>query len=281
MIRLIRNVNETVIAASTHNIKKPFAGWLRDIHSLGFRHLDVEFFKIVDEPYVIGKNVGRLKSIDGDAVQELKHWVENNMIKVISFEAGSLLVGDDKKLRESVARIREVISIAFSFKCSIVSVTPSSFKENVSREDIVKSCRVLMDECSSYDVKLSLENGEVGSIKILRRPEDISYVIDKIASPSLGICLDVAAAATIDFNIASYISHFIDHVNIIHINDITKDLKFKNLIVGLGDVEFNSFMSLVKKHNIPLVIEIYSGYGPVDLYLCKRQVEKILQQVDC
>lgn len=280
-MRLIRSMRETIIAASTHNIKKPFVGWLRDIHSLGFRHLDVEFFKIVDEPYTIGNSVGRLKSIDGEAVQELKHWVESNMIKVVSFEAGSLLVDDDKRLRKSVARIREVISTALLFKCPIVSVTPSSFKENVSREDIVRSCRVLMDECGGYNVKLSLENGEVSSIKILRRPEDISYVIDKIGSPSLGICLDVAAAATIDFNIASYISQFIDYVDIIHINDVTKDLKFKNLIVGLGDLEFNPFMSIVKKHKIPLVIEIYSGYGPVDLFLCKRQIEKILHQVDC
>ncbi len=274
-------MKETIIAASTHNIKKPFAGWLRDIYSLGFRHLDVEFFKIVDEPYAIGSNIGKLKSIDSDAVRELKHWVENHMMKVISFEAGSLLIDDDKKLRKSIARIHEVISIAVSFKCPIVSVTPSSFNENVSREDIVKSCRVLIDECSSYNVKLSLENGEVGSIKILRKPEDISYVIEKVDSPILGVCLDVAAAATIDFNIMSYASQFTDYIDIIHVNDVTRDLKFKNLIVGLGDLEFNSFMSLVKKRKIPMVIEIYSGYGPVDLYLCKRQIEKILRQVSC
>jgi len=274
-------MKETIIAASTHNIKKPFASWFRDIYSLGFRHLDVEFFKIVDEPHVIMDNISKLKSIDSGVVRELKHWVENDMIKVISFEAGALFIEDDKKLRKSIARIREVISMAVSFKCPMVSITPSSFNENVSKEKIVEGCRALVDECESYGVKLSLENGEIGSIKVLRKPEDISYVIEKVDSPILGVCLDVAAAATINFNVMSYASKFIDYIDIIHVNDVTRDLKFKNLIVGLGDLEFNSFMSLVKKRKIPMVIEIYSGYGPVDLYLCKRQIEKILRRVDC
>ncbi|MEM2239278.1 MAG: TIM barrel protein [Candidatus Bathyarchaeia archaeon] len=273
-------MKETIIAASTHNIKKPYANWLRDIHSLGFRYIDVEFFKIVDEPYTIGDSISRLKSIESDAVQELKNWVESSMLRVVSFEAGALFVDDDKRLRKSIARIREVISAALSFKCSMVTVTPSSFKEVVSREDIVKGCRVLIDECESYNVKLVLENGEVGSIKILRKPEDISYVIERVDSPILGVCVDVAAAATIDFNIVSYVSRFIDHIDIIHINDVTRDLKFKNLIVGLGDLKFDPFVRLVKKYGIPMVIEIYSGYGPVDLYLCKRQIEKIIRQVD-
>jgi hypothetical protein len=42
-------MRETVIAVSTHNVKKPFSNQLRDIHSLGFRHLDVKFFKGLDE----------------------------------------------------------------------------------------------------------------------------------------------------------------------------------------------------------------------------------------
>lgn len=274
-------MKETIIAASTHNIKKPFTNWLRDVYSLGFRHLDVEFFKIVDEPHTIGSGIGKLKSIESDALYELKNWVENNTIKIVSFEAGALFVDDERRIKRSIARICEVISTALSFKCPVVTVTPSSFKENVSREDIVKSCKMLIDECGSYSIKLSLENGELGSIKILRRPEDIRYVLEKVDSSILGVCLDVAAAATIDFNILSYTSRFIDYVDIVHINDITKDLKFKNLIVGLGDLKLNSLISIIKKRGIPMVIEIYSGYGPVDLYLCRRQIEKILRQVDC
>jgi len=42
-------MKKTVIAVSTNNIKKPFSNRLLDIHSLGFRHLAVEFFKVLDE----------------------------------------------------------------------------------------------------------------------------------------------------------------------------------------------------------------------------------------
>jgi hypothetical protein len=42
-------MRKTVIAVSTHNVKKPFYNKLRDIHSPSFRRLAVEFFKVLDE----------------------------------------------------------------------------------------------------------------------------------------------------------------------------------------------------------------------------------------
>ncbi|KYH36705.1 MAG: hypothetical protein AYL29_011730 [Candidatus Bathyarchaeota archaeon B24] len=272
---------KTIIAASTHNAKSPFNSWLKDIYNLGFRYLDVEFFRIIDESYCFKDGVVKIGRLKTDYLKELKQWVDKGLMQVVSFEAGSLYVDDEERLKKSITRVRKVVAEAESFKCPIVSVTPASFKKGISMDTVACCCKKLIDECSCYDVKLALENGEVGSIKILRKPEDIDYVLHKVGSPRLGFCLDVAAAATVDFDVSSYASKLLDYILVIHMNDITKDLRFKNLIIGLGDLEFKPLLAMVKPRRIPLVIEIYSGYSPIDLYLCRRQIEKLVKQVDC
>lgn len=273
------SVAEMVIAVSTHNAKKPLRSWLRDVYTLGFRYLDVEFFRIIDEPFWFTSGFSRLKSLGTGFLKELKNWVDRGLISVVCMEAGALYVDDLKRLKRSISRIRKVASKAELFKCPLISVTPSSLKGTVPMDELIESCKALLDECSAYNVKIALENGEVGSIKILRKPEQLKLVMQRLNSVRLGICLDVAAAATVEFDVASYASNLIDHVFIVHINDITRDLRFKNLIVGLGDIDFKPLLTVVKSRRIPLVIEIYSGYGPIDVYLCKRQIEKILKAI--
>lgn len=56
-------------------------------------------------------------------------------------------------------------------------------------------------------------------------------------------------------------------------------MRFKDIIVGLGDLDFPAFLKLLKDRDIPFIIEVFSGYGAIDVYLCKRQVERLLYQL--
>ncbi|MBS7627632.1 sugar phosphate isomerase/epimerase, partial [Candidatus Bathyarchaeota archaeon] len=177
-------------------------------------------------------------------------------------------------------RVRNAINLARELGGPTVSFTPFSMNKRASKmEEMVELCTKLCEYGEDTGIKLALENGERGSPKLLKSPGELLTIISKVNHKNLGVCLDLAAAATYDFNVARYASKILDHVLILHVNDITEDLRFKNIIVGLGDLDFPSILKLFKGRDIPMVIEIFSGYGAIDLFLCKRQIERIFRKL--
>ncbi len=267
-----------IIAASTHNAKDPFPVWLKDIVSLGFRYIDVEYLKVPDAPRGLRDIVKltELKGIEPEDVATIKEFRSRKFLEVVGIEAGALAMESPDSLAKTERRVREVVDLASNLGADIVSFTPSVFNHGkVSFAALTEACSRLCHHAEHKAVKLALENGEQGSKKLLRTPEQILSVIAQVGSPNLGVCLDVAAAATQDFNVAQFASKLAEHTFIVHINDVTRDLRFKNLIVGLGDLELAPLFNMFKGRKIPFVIEIFSGYGAIDVFLCKRQIERV------
>ncbi|MEM3693293.1 MAG: sugar phosphate isomerase/epimerase [Candidatus Bathyarchaeia archaeon] len=267
-----------ILAASTHNVKEPFEVWLRDLVSLGFKYLDLEFFKVPEGAE--DKGIQRPFGFGSKELRVVKEFVERDMMRVVGIEAGALFLDGQRTLEESEKRVKNAINLARELGGPTVSFTPFSMSKRASKmEEMVELCTKLCEYGENIGIKLALENGERGSPKLLKSPEELLTIISKVNHKNLGICLDFAAAATYDFNVARYASKILDHILILHVNDITEDLRFKNIIVGLGDLDFPSILKLFKGRDIPMVIEIFSGYGAIDLFLCKRQIERIFRKL--
>jgi sugar phosphate isomerase/epimerase len=266
------------LAASTHNMKEPFEIWLRDLVSLGFRYLDLEFFKVPEGAE--DKRIQLPFDFGSKELKVVKEFAERGLMKVVGIEAGALFLDGKRMMEESEKRVKNAVNLAKELGGATVSFTPFCLNKRAYKmEEAAELCAKLCEYGEDLGIKLALENGERGSPKILKSPAELLNLIKEVNHKNLGICLDLAAAATYDFNVARYASKILDHIFIIHVNDITEDLRFKNIIVGLGDLDFLSILKLFKGREIPMVIEIFSGYGAIDLFLCKRQIERIFRRL--
>jgi len=270
------------IAASTHNAKHPLAAWLKDLLSLGIDILEIEYVKV---PEAVRRSprrvrVKRVERIKPEDLETIREFLRRRMIRVVGIEAGALAFDDPQQLSATERRIRRVIDLAYELNAGIVSFTPSLFSRGtVPLEAMAAPCTRLVHYAEARKLHLALENGEKGSDKLLKTPTELSSLLRLVGSPNLGVCLDVSAAATYEFDVARFASALLPQVLIVHINDITRDLRFKNIIVGLGDIEFPPFLRLFKGTDVPFVIEIFSGYGAIDVFLCKKQIERLLHQL--
>ncbi|MCS7113019.1 MAG: sugar phosphate isomerase/epimerase family protein [Nitrososphaerota archaeon] len=267
-------VSETyVIAASTHNIKRPILDWLRLLIHFGFSYLDVECVRSPDEADSIADS-----RISLEEAKIIENAVEKGVVNVVSIEAGSLFVDTPRLARRYEEVVKKMLKLAKRLKAGIVSFTPASMSGGTSWEGLVESCKSICSEAESYGLIVAFENGEVGSRKIIQSVEDMRRLLDEVDRDNLGLCIDISAAATYDFDVAKIIKSIVDAVKIVHINDITADLAFKNLPVGVGDLDYESIASILSGIKTPMILELYSGYGPVELYLCKRKLEQLLSK---
>lgn len=262
-----------IIAASTHNVKRPISDWLRLLIRFGFNYLDIECVRSPDERSSVADN-----RINLEEARIIENAVEKGLVNVVSVEAGGLFVDTPQLARKYVEVIRTMLKLARRLKASIVSFTPASMTGEASWEGLVESCKYICREAESYGLTVAFENGEVGSRKIVQSIEDMRRLIDEVDQDNLGLCIDISAAATYDFDVAKIIRIMMDVVKAVHINDITADLAFKNLPVGVGDLDYESIALVLSTIKAPMILELYSGYGPVELYLCKRKLEQILSK---
>ncbi len=256
---------------------------MKDLLSLGLNLLEIEYVKVPEAVRRSARKVRvkRVERMRPEDVATVKEFVRRGMIRVIGIEAGALVFDDDQQLAATEMRVRGVIDLASELGAGIVSFTPSFFRNGkVPIEAMAGPCGRLTRYGEARKLRLAVENGEKGSDKLLKTADDLSSLLRLVGSPSLGICLDVSAAATCDYDITRFASSILPQVFIVHVNDITKDLRFKNIIVGLGDIDFPPFLQLFTGRDVPLVIEIFSGYGTIDVFLCKRQIERLLLQLD-
>ncbi|MEM2905710.1 MAG: sugar phosphate isomerase/epimerase [Candidatus Bathyarchaeia archaeon] len=271
------------IAASTHNAKHPLGRWLKDLLSLGLDVLEIEYMKI---PEAVRRSqrrlrVDRVERMKPDDIAAIREVVQKGLMRVVGVEAGALAFDDTQQLAVTERRVRRVIDLAYELKAGIVSFTPSLFRDRtVPLEAMADSCGRLTQYGEARGIRLAVENGEEGSDKLLKTPGELSSLLRLVGSPNLGVCLDVSAAATYDFDVARFASALLPQVFIVHVNDITRDLRFKNIIVGLGDIDFPPFLRLFREMSVPFVIEIFSGYGAIDIFLCRKQIEKLLRHLD-
>lgn len=268
------------IAASTHNAKRPLRVWLKDLVSLGVNLLGIEYVKVPEAVRrsprrVHVKRVERIRSEDVAAIKDL---TRRGSVRVVGIEAGALVFDDGQQLAATERRVRKVVDLAVELDAGVVSFTPSLFIHGtVPLETVAAPCGRLVRYAEARNLRLAVENAEKGSDKLIGSPDELSRLLELVGSPNLGLCLDVSAAATFDYDVARFASSLIPRVFITHVNDITRDLRFKNIIVGLGDIDFPPFLQLFKGRDVPFVIEIFSGYGAIDVYLCKKQIERMLR----
>jgi sugar phosphate isomerase/epimerase len=263
----------SIIAASTHNVKRPVSDWLRTLIYFGFSYLDVECIRSPDEKGGIADN--RISLEEAKIIEDA---VEKGLVNVVSVEAGGLFVDTSQLARRYGEMVKRMFKLARRMKAKIVSFTPASMTGKVSWEGLIESCKSICREAELQGLTVAFENGEVGSRKIVQSVEDIRRLLDDVDQDNLGLCLDISAAATYDFNVAKIIKSILDTVRIIHVNDITADLAFKNLPIGVGDLDYESIALVLSSIKTPIVLELYSGYGPVELYLCKRKLEQLLSK---
>jgi len=262
-----------VIAASTHNVKRPISDWLRLLIHLGFSYLDVECIRSPDERGSMMDN-----RVSLEEVQIIERAVEKGSINVVSVEAGGLFVDTPQIASRYEEIVKRMLKLAKRLKAKIVSFTPASMTGRVSWKSLVDSCKSICKEADTHKLTIAFENGEVGSRKIIQSVEDVRRLLEDVDQDNLGLCLDISAAATYDFDVARIMKNLIDSIEIIHINDITADLLFKNLPVGVGDLDYESIALVLSSVKAPMILELYSGYGPVELYLCKRKLEQLLSK---
>ncbi|MEM2739371.1 MAG: TIM barrel protein [Candidatus Bathyarchaeia archaeon] len=262
-----------VIAASTHNVKRPISDWLRLIIHFGFNYLDIECVRSPDERSSVADS-----RISLEEARIIEDAVEKGLVNVVSVEAGGLFVDTPQLARRYEEIVRRMLRLARRLRASIVSFTPASMTGKASWEGLVESCKSICREAESCGLTVAFENGEVGSRKIVQSIEDMRRLLDEVDQDNLGLCIDISAAATYDFDVARVIKSMVDAVKAVHINDITADLAFKNLPVGVGDLDYESIALILSSIRTPMILELYSGYGPVELYLCKRKLEQLLSK---
>jgi sugar phosphate isomerase/epimerase len=192
---------------------------------------------------LFGPEIGE---IDQNSLRLICEAASKGLINVVSLETYPLTFDNSSLLEASKTKIEEIIDFAKTLKAEIVSFGLANFnRKKVPWEKIVSSCSEVAHCASSRNVKVAIENGEFSSLyNLLKTPRQFKNLCEGVNSSHFGLCLDVSAAATVDFNVARFAKKVQKHVFAVHVNDMTRDLRFKNLIVGSGDIKFRPFFKL-------------------------------------
>lgn len=202
------------------------------------------------------------------------------------------LAGSEDVREKSVSSMIAELNTASRFGIKGTVVHLGSFKKGRSEDsgtllfeespevykDLFESIKRILNE-TPKETLLIIEN--MGTRKIGKSLEEIAYIIEKLSSPRLRVCLDTCHlhAAGIDLSTEDLLNDFIDHFDKIigislleffHINDSRDEfgsLRDRHENIGEGKIPKEVF-SLILNHpklkKVPFITEVpgFDGNGP-------------------
>ncbi len=106
--------------------------------------------------------------------------------------------GPNPAAREAAqAEILALLKALPILNCSLLVVHPGGLADRAERslqENVKKSIQILLEDCAPQGIRIALENinSELGS------PQGVSRLVEEIAAPNLGMCLDLGHANLVE-----------------------------------------------------------------------------------
>lgn len=149
--------------------------------------------------------------------------------------------------------------MAQELSCPCVSLTSGrlvpGIRPEVSMDLLEESLRELVDYAAERSIRIGIEY-EPGLL--VENCEELSMLLDRIESPSLGANLDVGHSHVIGENPDEVIACLGPKIFHIHIEDI-RARKHYHRIPGTGDMDFGKLFGILTDHG-------YEGFVTVELY---------------
>lgn len=185
-------------------------------------------------------------------------------LEISSVTANAPLVCDDETWRASRRRLIRSFEVAAILgrglalpvslgahkpKAPLLGGTPPPIVAQDSWETdralIIDRFADLAESAASLGCTVALEP-HAGAV--VSTPEQALAVLDGVASPALGINLDISHFAVRDFDLADVVSTLLPHAVVVEVKDHRRtDDGFDFLIPGEGDFDYPAFLALLRR----------------------------------
>jgi len=150
---------------------------------------------------------------------------------------------DDRDVREHARAIAKCVSFAGELGADHVTSTGASKRSEPGALDRVIACvrRVLDQIPPASPVKLTLEphHGNV-----LERPEDFERVLDAVADPRVGICVDTGHFHSAEVDTVAVIRRFAPRIYAVHLKD---HIGTASVGIGRGEIDLPSIIAALRE----------------------------------
>jgi sugar phosphate isomerase/epimerase len=248
-------------------VKKTLAETIKSISKFGFEGLEI----VVDAPHAfLPLKPSRIQTIK----KHLKHygiqvsnlnantavgWYKNKQIKD-HFEP-SLSNSDNKLRRWRINYSKQAIDVASELDVPSICIT-SGGKNPANKAELFQNS---LDELSQYgekkDIQIAIEY-EPGLL--VGTADDVFSILKHYKN--IGLNLDVCHAEVLNEDIPQIIKKFNKKILHTHISDCKNNVHF-HLIPGLGEIDFKTVLSSLKKIN-------YDGFLTAELYTYSEEPER-------
>jgi sugar phosphate isomerase/epimerase len=153
------------------------------------------------------------------------------------------------------------LNLAYQLKAPSISTEPGGpIPPGISREDAMHTFRqglsLVLPEAQKLGIKLLIEPEPGLLVQNLYEFEELA---DSIASPALGLNLDLGHFYCLGQDLRLIIKHLKGRIDHIHLEDIGADRRHLHLIPGRGAIEFALIFEALEEIN-------YSGWITIELY---------------
>ncbi|HIU77606.1 MAG TPA: sugar phosphate isomerase/epimerase [Candidatus Pelethocola excrementipullorum] len=186
-------------------------------------------------------------------IREMKRRCENTGVQPIALHVSAIGGGTSELLALNTAHKIRAIEAAVELGCRRVVASGTDNSGNLS--DIVRELDNIAPIAEDADVLLSLENH---CNNILAGSDDYQFVMDRITSEHVGICIDGGHLEAAGEEIGSFIESFYPRINHIHLkeNKIFGQKTFCRF--GSGGTDNNAMIEKMLEKG-------YNGYMSVEL----------------